>query len=151
MIRAWRLTRREHATPAAEAFSGAGAERFGGRWNRAGTRATYASSTRSLAALEYLAHVDPDDLPADLVFASAAFDEADVKDGTPPMGWDAVDPAVAQDYGEHWLRSASSLVLAVPSAIVKSERNYVFNPAHSRMSTLAIAPALEDFFFELVS
>jgi RES domain-containing protein len=137
-----------HATPAADAFSGAGAERFGGRWNRIGTRAAYASSSRSLAALEYLAHVDPNELPADLVFANAAFDEADVEERMPPAGWDAVDPAVAQDFGERWLRGGSSLVLAVPSAIVRSERNYILNPAHPKMTALSIAAELEDFVFD---
>jgi len=148
MIRAWRLTRRVHATPAAEAYSGIGAERRGGRWNRIGTRAAYASSTRSLAALEYLANVDPEDLPADLVFVGVTFPEDALESGNPPAGWELLRSAVAMDYGQIWLRSSSSPVLTVPSAIVKAERNYVINPAHARARTLAIDRKVEEFLFD---
>ncbi len=148
MIRAWRLTRRVHATPPSEAYSGVGAERRGARWNRIGTPAAYASSTRSLAALEYLANVDPEDLPKDLVFVGVSFDESDVELGEPPAGWDRLDSAVAMNYGEHWLRRFRSLALTVPSAIVKAERNYVLNPAHARARELAVDRDLEDFVFD---
>jgi RES domain-containing protein len=147
MIRAWRLTRRVHATPPIEAYNGAGAERRGGRWNRLGTRAAYASSTRSLAALEYLANVDPEDLPDDLVFAGATFGERDVESRDPPAGWDAVGSIAAVEYGESWLRSRRSLALSVPSAIVQAERNYVINPEHERARTLAV-DELETFAFD---
>lgn len=148
MIRAWRLTRRIHAAPAREAYSGLGAERRGGRWNRIGTRAAYASSTRSLAALEYLANVDPDDLPDDLVFVGVSFDAREVVQAQPPAGWDRVDPDSAVRYGEEWLQSLRSLALVVPSAIVKAERNYVVNPAHPRAKTLAVDRKVEDFVFD---
>lgn len=148
MIRAWRLTRRMHATPPKAAFSGIGAERRGGRWNRIGTRAAYASSTRSLAALEYLANVDPEDLPRDLVFAGVAFDEDALNLVSPPPGWESLRSPAAMDFGQAWLRKRSSLVLAVPSAIVKAELNYVINPAHVRAGTLAIDAELEDFIFD---
>jgi RES domain-containing protein len=142
------LTRRVHATPPRDAFAGIGAERVGGRWNRAGTRAAYASSTRSLAALEYLANVDPDELPGDLVFVGASFGDDDVERGDPPAGWDGVDSAVARNYGEAWLRSRAALTLTVPSAIVKAERNYVVNPAHARAGALTVDPNLEEFVFD---
>jgi RES domain-containing protein len=142
------LTRRVHATPPKEAFSGFGAERRGGRWNRVGTRASYASSTRSLAALEYLANVDPDELPDDLVFVGVAFDEHDARTADPPKDWDALDSQAAMNHGEEWLRSRSSLALAVPSAIIKAEHNYVLNPAHPQARKLKIARTLEDFVFD---
>ena len=100
MIHAWRLTRRVHAVPPRDAYSGAGAERAGGRWNRTGTRAAYAASTRSLAALEYLANVDPEELPNDLVFVGATFDERDLEVGKPPAGWDSIDAPAAVGYGQ---------------------------------------------------
>lgn len=148
MIRAWRLTRRVHATPPGEAYSGIGAERRGGRWNHIGTPASYASSTRSLAALEYLANVDPDELPDDLVFVGATFHDDDLEAAEPPAGWNLLGSAAAVVYGEGWLRSRTSLALAVPSAIIKAERNYVFNPSHARARTLKIAADLEDFVFD---
>ena len=148
MIEAWRLTRRVHAIPPAAAFDGTGAERRSGRWNRIGTRAAYAASTRSLAALEYLANVDPEDLPDDLVFVGVTFGEDDVAEADPPSGWDTVGSVVAIEYGEKWLRSRRSLALRVPSAVVKAERNYVLNPAHPRARTLRIAETAEAFVFD---
>ena len=99
MIRAWRLTRRIHATPARRAFDGIGAELYGGRWNKIGTRAAYASATRSLAALEYLANVDPEELPDDLVFVEVSFPESIVSRAPLPPGWDTIDSAAAVERG----------------------------------------------------
>ena len=148
MIRAWRLARRAHARPAREAYSGIGAERRGGRWNRIGTRAAYASSTRSLAALEYLAHLDAEDLPADLVFVGITFEKNALTNGDPPAGWQSLHSAVAIEYGETWLQSLTSAVLAVPSAIVKAEVNYIINPVHTRARTFRIDDKPEEFVFD---
>ena len=148
MIRAWRLTRRLHATPPSKAYSGIGAERRGGRWNRVGTRAAYAAATRSLAALEYLANVDAEDLPADLVFVGITFAECAVERADLPAGWESLRSTVAMNYGEQWLRSMTSPALAVPSTIVKAELNYVINPAHAHMRAISIDRALEEFVFD---
>jgi RES domain-containing protein len=51
-----------HAAP-----DGEGARRYGGRWNQRGTAVVYASASASLAALEHLVHVDPEDAPPDLI------------------------------------------------------------------------------------
>lgn len=45
-------------------LSGIGAARYPGRWNRKGQRAVYCSLTRSLAALEVLAHLPKDNYPS---------------------------------------------------------------------------------------
>ncbi len=148
MIHVWRLTRRLHAVPPSEAYSGIGAERTGGRWNRAGTRAAYASSARSLAALEYLANVDPEDLPNDLVFVGATFEERDLELGDPPSGWNSLDSPAAAGYGQEWLQSSRSLVLGIPSAIVTAERNYIINPESPRMRALRVVPNVEEFVFD---
>ena len=58
----WRIARRAQV-----ALDGEGARLYGGRWNSAGTAVVYAASHLSLAALEYLVHIDPDDAPDDLV------------------------------------------------------------------------------------
>src|SRR5208283_2140118 len=56
MAEAWRITREKHAK---DAFSGEGAAKMGGRWNSRGVAVVYASSTRALAALETLVHLNP--------------------------------------------------------------------------------------------
>ena len=55
MPRAWRLVKARHA---AGAFDGEGARLHGGRWNSRGARVVYVSSSRSLAALELLVHLE---------------------------------------------------------------------------------------------
>jgi RES domain-containing protein len=149
VIRAWRLARRVHSDPPQTvAFNGKGAEIGGGRWNPPGLPAAYASASRSLAALEKLAHIDPSDLPDDLVFSEVAFDEADLEEAAPPPGWSDVGSVAAQLYGERWLREARSLVLAVPSVVIAQELNYVINPRHPRASSLQISTTLEEFIFD---
>jgi RES domain-containing protein len=101
-----------------------------------------------LGALEYLAHIDPAVVPADLVFAEVAVEEADVETADPPEGWAEPGSPSAVEYGGRWLREARSLVLAVPSALVVYELNYVINPRHARASTLRISDTLEDFGYD---
>lgn len=58
----WRITRE-----ACQALDGEGARLNGGGWNSEGVAVVYTSATLALAALEYLVHVDPEDVPEDLV------------------------------------------------------------------------------------
>src|SRR4051812_27242466 len=58
----WRLTRSAH-----RALDGEGARLNGGRWNTEGRVVVYTSTTLSLAALEYLVHLEPLLAPDDLV------------------------------------------------------------------------------------
>ena len=46
------------ATRVADAFTGEGARRAGGRWNHAGTAMVYTAGSLALAALEVLVHLD---------------------------------------------------------------------------------------------
>jgi RES domain-containing protein len=149
VIRAWRLARRVHSDPpATTAFHGRGAELFGNRWNPVGLPAAYASQTRALAALEYLVHVDRDLVPADLVFSQVEFDDSEVETATPPEDWDIVGSPAAVAYGERWLREGRSLVLAVPSVVIREERNFVINPRHPRVARLTVSPTLEPFAYD---
>jgi hypothetical protein len=72
------------------AESGVGAALFGGRWNRIGTEAIYASESRSLAALEILVHFNV--LPRDFVLTQIHIpDEVGIlrlELSDLPAGWD---------------------------------------------------------------
>lgn len=129
-MRVWRLCRRKHA-----AFDGEGARLAGGRWNRRGTAVVYVSETLSLAALEYLVHLDlalaPDDLvsvPADIpdTLPVARLEAADL-----PRGWRRYPaPEALARLGADWAAARRTAVLFVPSAVVPQERNLILNPAH---------------------
>src|SRR5262249_39960709 len=92
-------------------LSGAGAERTGGRWNRKGIPLVYTSSSRALACLETIAHLEGwDPLPLNRylvqVNVPAAIWSARSKfDPTHHVGWDA-EPAgsVSLDWGTEWAR-----------------------------------------------
>ena len=126
----WRITRAAH-----QALDGEGARLNGGRWNSEGVAVVYASSTLSLAALEYLAHVDPEDVPGDLVAMGV-----EVPDDLPderirasdlPPDWNRVpDHPACVDRGDAWARAARTPLLRVPSAIVPEEESVLLNPRH---------------------
>lgn len=120
----------------ASAFDGEGARRYGGRWNHVGVPAVYTAAHLSLAVLEILVHVSAeDDLPADLV-AIAADLPGDL--GIDRMGVDELPsdwrrtpaPPTLAERGTAWLTASRTAVLAVPSAVIPGETNYILNPAH---------------------
>src|SRR5271156_2046783 len=64
LVQFWRICRRRYA---AEAVSGEGARRYGGRWNSRGVRVVYASTSLALAAVETFVNLEPNLQPKDLV------------------------------------------------------------------------------------
>ena len=128
----WRLCRKKHA-----AFDGEGARAVGGRWNRRGTAVVYTSATLSLAVLEYFVNLPAAAAPLDLVAVSAEL-PADISMtslnlGDLPRGWRKYPaPDALGDLGTRWAEEGKTAILAVPSAIVPQERNYLLNPAYPR-------------------
>ncbi len=146
-MRVWRLCKRRHA-----ALDGEGARRAGGRWNRRGTAVVYASESLSLAALELLVHCDPALLPDDLVAVAAEIPDAlrveRVEEKTLPRNWRAYPaPESLARIGTDWAASMRSPVLAVPSAVVPRERNFLLNPSHPEFRRVRAGEA-EPFSFD---
>jgi RES domain-containing protein len=145
------LTRIVFATPSQRAYDGIGAAQFGQRWNARGTRAAYASSTLSLAALEYLGTlVDLDDAPSDLVCVQAEFDEAVIEVADPRRieDWNATRPAGSVTFGTRWLQERRSVALRVPSVMIPQESNFVLNPEHPDFERAVEIGAAEPFVFD---
>lgn len=131
MPEAWRIVKAKHA---ATAFSGKGAADHGGRWNSRGVAVVYMSSTKSLAALETLVHLNPPVLfkyaAIRIKFDAALIESVSAK--TLPPDWRMEPPPPStQAIGDAWMRAGRSAVLAVPSVIISGEPNYLINPAHS--------------------
>ena len=131
-MQVWRLCRKKHA-----AFDGEGARAAGGRWNRRGTAVVYTSATLSLAVLEYFVNLPAAAAPPDLVAVSAEL-TADIPMsslnlGDLPRGWRKYPaPDALADLGKRWAEEGKTAILAVPSAVVPQEMNYLLNPAHPR-------------------
>jgi RES domain-containing protein len=98
--------------------------------------AVYAAAHLSLAVLEILVHVAAEeDLPTDLVAISAdvpddlGVEHVGIEDLPGDWRRTPAPPALA-DRGSAWLTAARTAVLAVPSAVIPAESNYILNPAH---------------------
>jgi len=137
----WRIVK---ASRAATAFDGEGARLYGGRWNSPGHALVYTAENVSLAALELLVHLQESALLASYSLLPATFPAALVTSlGVPalPAGWNAWPaPPRLRELGDAWLAARTSAVLAVPSAVVPAERNYVLNPAHPDFRKVTLGP-----------
>lgn len=136
----WRITRLSHL-----ALDGEGARLHGGRWNSEGHAVIYTSRSLSLAALEYLVHVDPLLAPSDLVAMEIELEEdpslgAGVEPAEfPPGEWRAYPaPEWQAELGDLWLADGTFLWFSVPSAIVPEEHNVLANPAHAGMAAVRV-------------
>jgi RES domain-containing protein len=142
----WRVIRAAFCSAPADAFSGRGAAETGQRWNGAGMRMAYASSTLSLAILEYLASIGDRTLaPSDLVVVRAVLPKPAPRDETPslPSDWRTVPPPHStRAFGNAWIRRGAALAIMVPSVILPAppsttERNVLINPLHARFGEIA--------------
>jgi RES domain-containing protein len=123
------------------AFFGEGARKVGGRWNPRGTPAVYASATLSLAALEFLAHLNSVDDAPELVSFRIEFDSKLVTELKLPEVWRKLGLNSTRSLGRDWFTEAKSPILKVPSFIIPSESNFVLNPTHRAFSKIKVSPA----------
>lgn len=145
-MRVWRLTRAAHAE---HPLSGQGAAMAGGRWNSAGVRIAYTSTSRPLAVLEMLTHVTRDTVPPGLVLVPVDVPERLIAAGDAlPADWSALPySASARLYGDAWVGGGRSLALLVPSVVLPAERNLLLNPAHRAIGRARVLAA-EAFAFD---
>jgi RES domain-containing protein len=136
-VTAYRITRHEFA---ADIWTGAGARDWGGRWNSRGAPVVYAAQSRALAAMEQLVHLVAPRILKGFVVASIRFDDAQIQRVDPsmlPSGWNnPVAPTALREYGDDWIAAARYPVLAVPSAVIDGEWNYLINPAHDEFPAM---------------
>ena len=112
-----------------------GARIYGGRWNHTGYPAVYTSGSRSLAALEFLVHVPMALAPENLSIVEINIQEniewESINESQLPSNWrDYPAPEQLANIGTNWIKSKSSLLLDIPSAVVEKEVNTLINPLH---------------------
>src|SRR5438094_5712416 len=125
MLSVWRLTTARFARAA---FSGEGARLYGGRWNDKGIPLVYTAATQSLAMLEMLVQDEP--LRAHYVMIEARIPAAVTIDhlriGELPPHWRELRSRERlRAIGSEWARRRNAAVLAVLSAIIPAELNYL--------------------------
>jgi RES domain-containing protein len=143
----YRLTKEKYQKD----ISGTGAFLAGGRWNSKGVRMLYTAGSRSLALVESLAHlVTVRNLEPYTVMVLYMPDDAGLiilTNNTLPADW-RTDNDFTQRHGNEWVRTAGSLILQVPSAIVPKEYNFLINPLHPHFSTVKVID-IEPFSFDM--
>ncbi len=103
----------------------------------------YTSATLALAALEYLVHVDIEDVPDDLFAMSIELpDDAPTQIVTReelPDDWYRIpDHPACVSIGDAWVAEGTALVLRVPSAVVPEDSNLLINPTHPQSSDVLV-------------
>jgi RES domain-containing protein len=138
MLTVWRLTTARFAR---SAFSGEGARLYGGRWNHKGVPLVYTAETQSLAMLEVLVQDEP--LRARYVMiearipASVRMERLSAADL--PTHWRELRAREGlRAIGTEWARKQTAAVLAVPSAVIPAELNYLLNPLHPDFRRISI-------------
>jgi RES domain-containing protein len=130
MLIVWRLVTARFAK---SAFSGEGARLYGGRWNRKGIPLVYTSASQSLAMLEMLVQDEPRRARYAVIDAHIPIGVKieRIEAGDLPRDWrELAARRKLQAIGTRWALGQSAAVLAVPSAVVPSESNYLLNPLH---------------------
>jgi RES domain-containing protein len=138
-LQAWRLVREARAD---DAFTGEGTRLYGGRWNPVGTRATYLSATRSLAALEVLVHQAERIPVGKFLFYEVRFSSAlltTVSEIDLPANWRTFPPQKSTvEIGRQWIAANTSAVLEVPSILIPEESNFLLNFEHPRATEIEV-------------
>jgi RES domain-containing protein len=138
-IRAWRVAKGKYG---GEAFSGEGALKFGGRWNSIGTPLVYTSESLSLATLEILTGGISIPLLSKYVTIPVDFEASlleSIGAANLPKEWRNYPPSIkTQKIGDNWVRESKSVVLKVPSVVIREEFNYLINPFHPDFKKISI-------------
>ncbi|GAA3967011.1 RES family NAD+ phosphorylase [Mucilaginibacter dorajii] len=115
-------------------LSGTGARLYGGRWNSEGKAMLYTASSRALAVLEVLVHLNTLIVPNNFCLTEIKVPENDIftlDESLLPQNWrDISPPRLLRDLGDEFLRKNEHLLFKVPSSIVPAEYNYLLNPLH---------------------
>jgi RES domain-containing protein len=130
----WRITRAKY-DKITDAFSGAGAAQYPGRWNGAGVPVVYTASSIALGVLEQLVHAKHREaLDGRFVIFKA---QADVGSFFKPDLPAKLSISESRRIGNAWVKTSPYPILEVPS-IITGEPNYVLNPNHRDFSKIEI-------------
>jgi RES domain-containing protein len=132
-------------------LSGNGTRIFGGRWSSKGKAGVYLASSRALAVLEVLVHLQPLFIPdnycmIEIEVPDDSIEQADTS--SLPLNWqDISPPGAAKKIGDNFLSDKKHLLLQLPSAIVPAEFNFLVNPLHKGMKKVKVLKQ-EPFSFD---
>ncbi|MBF7996167.1 RES family NAD+ phosphorylase [Rahnella laticis] len=148
-MKLFRIIQTQHL---ATAWTGAGAQIYGGRWNPPGRPVVYLTTSISLAILEILVHLQNSMLMRSYTLLSievpdTLLDTLEVDELT--ADWRSPSPPDStQRQGEAWLAEGEHVGLRVPSVIVPTEYNVLLNPQHPDFAPLLDSAKREPMMFD---
>ncbi len=147
-MKVFRLVRKKYKVE----LSGVGASLVGARWNSKGTEIIYCAESRALAMAEIAVHLSISNFPDDFVMLTIEIPEQIVINSvnieTLSNNWNTFPNSnETPTIGDDFVKKNIFCVLKVPSAIVKSDYNFLINPYHSDFKKIRIINQ-EDFPFD---
>lgn len=105
------------------------------RWNSKGTHIIYTASSRALACLENLVHRSGEGLNQQFkiteIYIPDRVSTEQINLKNLPEGWHQMaNYHYCQQLGDRWIENGKSLLLQVPSSIIRDETNILINPQH---------------------
>jgi RES domain-containing protein len=133
----WRIARAKY-DKVADAFSGAGAAQYPGRWNGAGVPVVYAACSIALGVLELLVHAKSRAALDErfVLFRGLADQDLVFKPDLPGK----LPKSQSRRIANEWVQRGNHPILEVPS-IITGEPNYVLNPNHAAFGKIEIGDA----------
>jgi len=105
----------------------------------------YTAGSLSLAAMEMLVNIEADQVLTAYTSIPVSFDDGlcrRLDQKQLPLDWSSYPiPVTTRDVGTAWAESKTSPVLAVPSAVVQIETNFLLNPLHPDFPKIRIGSA----------
>jgi RES domain-containing protein len=123
------------------------------RWNKKDEFVIYAASSRSLATLETVVHRSGINISHKYKMLKISINDSifvkEIPSNDLPAKWESLEAYVdLQEIGSKWYQSNESMVLKVPSVIIKEEFNFVINTKHPFFEENVKLAAIEDFFWD---
>ena len=146
-MRFWRVYQPHRSQP----LDGVGAERYGGRWNPVGLAAVYGASSRSLAMLEVLAHLEAGQRSHQFAMVEFEVDARKLPSfqvSNLPKGWDQHPAGTPSQHFGKMQFNRRFLGFRVPSLVVPQEQNVVIFPRHADFSRIRVIRSQEPFLFD---
>lgn len=116
---------------------------FPARWNSKGTHIIYTASSRALACLENLVHRSGEGLNQQFriteIFIPDPISVESINQKELPERWHQLDNYHhCQKIGDKWMENGETLLLEVPSSIIRDESNILINPQHPDFSKVEV-------------
>jgi len=137
----YRLTKKKYKND----LTGTGASIMGGRWNSAGIKVLYTSSSIALAMAEVLVHLNISEFPNDGYYILTlqmpdTKSIIEISSKNLMLGWNNLidEMPETKKIGDKFIKENKACLLKVPSAVVQGDYNFLVNPLNKCFAKIEI-------------